>query len=121
MIDSNPYETYADEYEYDSWFNENDLTFSSELDAIRQLMPSFKKGLEIDVGTGLFVQTIGIEKRIEPSAEMRIKAELRSVRVIEAFAESLLFADNSYDLVLMVTVDCFLKDTQSAYHEAHCI
>jgi SAM-dependent methyltransferase len=119
MNDSNPYETYADEYE--SWFNENDLLFSSELDAIRQLMPSFEKGLEIGVGTGLFAQALGIKEGIEPSAAMRKKAELRGVRVIEAFAEALPFADESYDLVLMVTVDCFLKNIHAAYQEAHRI
>ena len=119
MNDSNPYETYADEYE--SWFNENDLLFSSELDAIRQLMPSFEKGLEIGVGTGLFAQALGIKEGVEPSAAMRIKAELRGVRVLDAFAESLPFADGSYDLVLMVTVDCFLNDVQAAYQEAHRI
>jgi len=119
MNDSNPYETYADEYE--SWFKENNLLFSSELDAIRQLMPSFEKGLEIGVGTGLFAQALGINEGIEPSAAMRKKAELRGVRVIEALAEALPFACESFDLVLMVTVDCFLKDIQKAYQEAHRI
>ena len=78
MNDSNPYETYADEYK--SWFKENDLLFTSELDAIRQLIPSFEKGLEIGVGTGLFAQALGIKEGIEPSAAMRKKAELRGVR-----------------------------------------
>lgn len=115
MQQTNPYETYANEYE--SWFQSNDKLFESELDAIGQLMPLFTKGIEIGVGTGLFAQALGINEGVEPTDAMRSKAEARGIRVFNAFAEKLPFADASYDFALMVTVDCFLNDVHQAYRE----
>jgi SAM-dependent methyltransferase len=39
------------------------------------------------------------------------------LKVINAYAEDLPIADASYDVVLTVTLDCFLKDVQQAYRE----
>lgn len=118
-MDKNPYETRADEYE--SWFHENDLLFQSELEAIKQLMPDFRKGIEIGAGTGIFAQALGVREGVEPSAAMRKKSEARGIRVIDASAEKLPIADAVHDLVLMITVDCFLKNVRQAFEEIHRI
>lgn len=120
-MDKNPYETMADEYE--SWFFKNNLLFQSELEAIRQLMPDFRirKGVEIGVGTGIFARALGIREGVEPAAAMRKKSEARGIRVIDASAENMPIADGTYDLVLMVTVDCFLKNVRHAFDEIYRI
>jgi SAM-dependent methyltransferase len=119
MLQENPYEIFADDYE--SWFTENHHLFASEVAAIRKIMPEFEKGIEIGVGTGLFAQALGIHEGVEPSQAMRKKAETRGVHVYEAFAEDLPFADGIFDFALMVTVDCFLNNLGQAYRELHRI
>jgi len=117
MKQDNPYEMFADEYE--AWFSENHHLFMSEVEAIRRLIPEFEKGIEVGVGTGLFAQKLGIKEGIEPSSAMRAKAESRGIVTYNAAVENLPFADSSYDLVLMVTVDCFLQDLGLALREIY--
>lgn len=112
-------EIYVNEYE--SWFQDNRFIFESELDAIRQLMPPFTKGIEIGVGTGLFAHALGISEGVEPAEAMRSKAQARGIRVYDALAENLPFPDATYDFALMVTVDCFLNDVQQSYRELYRI
>ena len=40
--------------DYDAWFKTNDKLFSLELAAIRELLPTGARGIEIGVGTGIF-------------------------------------------------------------------
>lgn len=117
MTQDNPYEMFADEYE--AWFSENHYLFMSEVEAIRRLLPEFEKGIEVGVGTGLFAQKLGIKEGVEPSSAMRAKAESRGIVTYDAAVEKLPFADHSYDLVLMVTVDCFLQDLGLALREIY--
>lgn len=117
MTQDNPYEMFADEYE--AWFSENHHLFMSEVEAIRRLLPEFEKGIEVGVGTGLFAQKLGIKEGVEPSSAMRAKAESRGIVTYDAAVEKLPFADHSYDLVLMVTVDCFLQDLGLALREIY--
>lgn len=119
MQHENPYEIYADQYE--SWFSENQYLFASEVAAIQTLMPSFKKGIEIGVGTGLFAQALGISEGVEPSKAMRLKAVARGIQVFDASVENLPFKNAIYDFALMVTVDCFLKGLDQAYRELNRI
>lgn len=117
MNQDNPYEMFADEYE--SWFTENNHLFMSEAEAIRSLLPEFEKGIEIGVGTGLFANALGIKEGVEPSSAMRAKAAARGITVFNAEVEKLPFDDSTYDLALMVTVDCFLQDLHLAFKEVH--
>ena len=117
MKQDNPYEMFADEYE--AWFSENHHLFMSEVEAIRRLLPEFEKGVEVGVGTGLFAQKLGIKDGIEPSAAMRAKAESRGIFTYDAAVENLPFVDGSYDMVLMVTVDCFLQNLGLAFREIY--
>ncbi|MHB1377026.1 MAG: class I SAM-dependent methyltransferase [Candidatus Humimicrobiaceae bacterium] len=48
---------------------------------------------------------------------MGAKAAKKGIYVINAFAEELPIADESYQFALMVTVDCFLEDISKALKE----
>ena len=87
---------------YDSWFDENPLLLESEAEAIRQVMPKFRNGVEIGVGTGIFASRFGIGTGVDPSPDM---GSWQSA--------------GAYDLALMVTVDCFLTDPEAAFREIH--
>jgi ubiquinone/menaquinone biosynthesis C-methylase UbiE len=61
---------------------------------------------------------LGIEVGVEPAAAMANLARRRGIKVIRAVAEALPFCAESFDLVLMVTVLCFLRDPLAALAEA---
>lgn len=103
---------------YEAWFKENEALFEAELAAIKQILPTSGKGVEIGVGTGLFSAALGIKDGIEPSENMRKKALERGINVRKGLAEKLPISDETYDFALMITVDCFLDDVAEAFKEA---
>ena len=103
--------------EYDSWFIENDKIYQSELNAVESLLDKDKNYIEIGVGTGLFASKLNIKEGIEPAKKMGEVAEKRGVKVINAFAENLPYLDKSVEGLLMVTVDCFIKDISKVFNE----
>lgn len=103
--------------EYENWFIKNDKIFQSEVEAIRQLIPAWKNGIEIGAGTGLFSEKLGLKRGIEPSYNMRQKAIERGLDVIDAVGEEIPLDDKTCDFVLMVTVDCVLKDIFKCFKE----
>lgn len=105
--------------EYDQWFDKHQNVFYSELLAIKRFVPAGQDGVGIGVGTGRFASHLGIQKGIEPALGMAKIARERGVDVIEGVAESLPYADNQFDFVLMVTVDCFVDNIEKAYNEAY--
>lgn len=109
-----------DEYaaDYDAWFDEHHDLFQAELAAVRSLLPTCGKGVEIGVGTGRFADSLGIAIGVEPSPQMAEMARFRGIEVVEGVAEALPFDDGSFDFALMVTLDCFLSDVAKAFHEA---
>ena len=56
--------------EYDAWFVKNDVTYVSELRAIKSLLPEHISRVEIGVGTGRFGVHLGVGFGIDPSHEM---------------------------------------------------
>jgi|LSQX01.2.fsa_nt_gb ubiquinone/menaquinone biosynthesis C-methylase UbiE len=106
---------------YDAWFRQNNLLFATELKAIQKIMPPFNRALEIGVGTGRFAQALGVREGLDPSPAMLAKAQERGIKSIVASAEAIPLPDMRYDLALMVTVDCFLKDLPAALNEIHRI
>jgi SAM-dependent methyltransferase len=104
---------------YDHWFDRHPGLFQSELAAIRMLLPTFQNGVEIGVGTGRFAAALGIRHGLEPLEEYAKIARSRGIGVREGVAEQMPYADASFDLALMVTVDCFLDDVPKAFAEAH--
>ena len=112
-----PFEKHAKEY--DVWFDENELVYLSELEAVRSMLPVDGTGIEIGVGTGRFAAPLGIKLGLEPSKSMASLARQRGIEVVEGEAEALPFEDGSFDFVLMVTVICFLNDVGKALSEAY--
>lgn len=106
---------------YDAWFDINDKLYDSEVAAIKGFADPPENAIEIGVGTGRFASVLGIKKGVDLSDEMAGKARERGIDVLIADAESMPFADSSFRLALMVTVDCFLSDTRAAFREANRI
>jgi len=106
---------------YEAWFVNNKELFQSELKLLKDVIPPFSSGLEIGVGTGIFAEALGISKGVEPSEEMAARAEERGIQVYRGKGEDLAFENNSFDLLVMITVDCFLSDLDKTLREAHRI
>jgi len=119
MPKTEPFEKYTDRYE--DWFERNRYAYQSEINAIREILPDFKNGIEIGIGSGRFAEPLGIKFGIEPSSEMRKIARSKGVKVIYSAAENLPFKDYSFDLALMVTTLCFLDDELKAFMEIYRI
>jgi ubiquinone/menaquinone biosynthesis C-methylase UbiE len=102
---------------YEQWFVDNPLAYVSELRALRELLPTSGKGIEIGVGTGRFAAPLGIRNGIEPSRSMAEVARKRGIEVVHGVAEHLPFADREFDHALMVTTVCFLDDVNMAFQE----
>ena len=111
-----PFEESAQEY--DAWFDRNPLAYESEILALKKFLAPQVRGLEIGVGTGRFAVPLGIQMGVEPAAAMAVMAQRRGIQVCRAVAEALPFRRDSFDLVMMVTVLCFLRDPFLALTEA---
>lgn len=109
------FETHSAQYE--QWFENHEFAYESELAAVRQLVPSAGRGIEIGVGSGRFAAPLGIEAGIEPSEAMRVRAQERGIDVRDAVAEHIPFPDESFDYALMVTTVCFVDDVATSFRE----
>jgi len=107
--------------DYDEWFDRHPGQFQSELAAIRSILPSFQKGVEIGVGTSRFAAALGIRHGLEPLEDFAAIARSRGIGVQSGVAEKMPYPDASFDLALMVTVDCFLDDVPAAFAGAYRI
>jgi len=117
MAKTKPFDNYTNDYE--KWFEENQLLFASELEAIKKVIPENKQGVEIGVGSGLFSSKLGISEGVEPSEAMRNKAISRNINVVDFVAENLPYPDQSKDFALMVTVICFVDSVTETFKEAY--
>lgn len=96
--------------EYDLWFDENKLILQAEINALRPFVPQIGKGLEVGVGTGRFAASLGVEVGIDPAKRPLQIAQVRGIKVCQAFGELLPFEANHFDYALLVTVDPFVPD-----------
>ena len=110
-----PFNLYMPEYE--DWFEKNHFAYISELQAVRKQLPESEKSIEIGVGTGRFAAPLGIKMGMEPSVPMLKIAKQRGIQTVGGVAEELPFADEQFDLALMVTTICFLDDITVAFRE----
>jgi len=117
MYKISPYQNYAKQY--DQWFDENRQVYEAELRAVRSFIPEKLCSLEIGAGTGRFAAPLGIQIGIEPVESMRKIAQQRGVDVLGGRAECLPFKDSSFELVLMVTVICFVNDIYKTFTESY--
>ncbi len=102
---------------YDQWFDDHAQIYQAELNALKRLMPDVENAIEIGVGTGRFAVPLGISMGVEPSVNMARIAEQRGVAVTQAYGEKLPFRDSAFDLVLLVTVLCFVEDVSAVFQE----
>ena len=119
MPKTEPFDQYANEY--DNWFVINKYAFQSELNAIKKTLPENGDAIEVGIGSGIFAAPLGIKEGIDPSEAMREKAKKRGIRVMDAVAENLPYAEKSKDAVLMVTTICFIDDIYKSFQEVHRI
>lgn len=119
MINENPFEIHASEYE--AWFVENKVLFQSELMALKQVVPMDKKGVEIGIGSGIFAEQIGIRFGIDPSGKMLEYARQRNLNVQTGVAENLPYPDESFDFAALITTICFVDSPELVVKEAYRI
>ncbi len=112
-----PFEKFS--AEYDEWFVRNRDVYQAEVDAIKDLIPPGKIGLEVGIGTGRFALPLGIKIGVEPSKRMTEIAKKRGLQVYQAVAEALPFKKESFDFILMVTTICFVDDLFKSFKEAY--
>ena len=117
MPKTEPFEQHVDLY--DAWFDSHQEMYAAELRAIgRFIEPGKGRGLEVGVGSGKFALPLGIKTGIDPAAAMLKKAGATGIKVFCGVAESLPFADQSFDFLLMVTTICFVDDLVQSFREA---
>ena len=117
MPKTEPFDQYANEYE--DWFVINKYVFQSELNAIKKALPENGDNIEVGIGSGIFAEPLGIKEGVDPSEAMREKAKKKGIRVMDAVAEKLPYANQSKDVVLMVTTICFIDDIYKSFQEVH--
>lgn len=111
-----PFETHH--LRYEDWFGKHAAAYVSELLALRPFVPWEGCGIEIGVGSGRFAAPLGIQVGLDPSPAMLVHAAARGIRVVEAAAENLPFADSRFDHALVVTTICFVDSPPTMLAEA---
>ena len=106
---------------YEEWFQNNESTYTAELQAVREHLPPYERGVEVGVGTGRFAGPLGITLGVEPSTQMGTCAKRRGIDVVRGVAEALPFDACQFDVVLMVTTLCFVDNAVAAFQEAYRI
>ncbi len=102
--------------EYDKWFDENKDIYKNELKFIGKVIKRDLESIEIGVGTGRFGVPLGIKYGIEPSMNMAKIAKKNGMNVIIGTAEELPLQNNRFELILLNTVLCFIKDIKTAIY-----
>ncbi len=115
----NPFNNYYKEY--DEWFDKNLDIYKNELEFVGRYIDEESISLEIGAGTGRFGIPLGIKYGIEPSKNMAAIAYNNGMRIIVGRAEDLPVKKNYFELVLLNTVLCFIRDTQKAIENIYTI
>jgi SAM-dependent methyltransferase len=105
--------------DYDAWFDDHNSVYLTQLRILRGAVPDSQRGLEVGVGSGRFAVPLGIKCGIDPSQNLTRMAKRRGVEVALGEVEHLPYRTGSFDVVLMMTVICFLDEIQRAFHEVH--
>lgn len=118
MVKSLPFNEHVDEYE--EWYERYPFVFQSEVEAIRELLPTGDNihGIEVALGTGRFAKELGIKEGVEPAPNMRALALKRGIEVLSGDAAHLPYADMRFDVVLMVFCISYFDDLPEAFREA---
>jgi SAM-dependent methyltransferase len=104
--------------QYERWFEEHAAAYTSELLALRSILPVQGRGLEIGVGTARFAAPLGVAFGVDPALPMLRYAARRGVTVAGGTAEALPFGDGVFDYALVVTTICFVDSPSAMLAEA---
>ncbi|MBN1257595.1 MAG: methyltransferase domain-containing protein [Planctomycetes bacterium] len=116
----NPFEHFAERYDY--WFEvpKNRLLFEAEVAVLKHLMGKDREAwLEVGVGTGRFAEALGIQTGIDPSKSMLHLAQARGIQTHCASGEALPYAEMSFSGILMVVTLCFLSAPKQVFAECN--
>ncbi|ELR71117.1 Methyltransferase [Fulvivirga imtechensis AK7] len=107
--------------EYDEWYDRYPWVFRSEVEILREMIPTGEKlkGIEVGVGTGRFSKALDIKEGVEPSANMRSVALERGLETMDGVAESLPYADHRFDFVLMNFCISYFENLHIPFKEAN--
>lgn len=111
-----PFEEYTGRY--DRWFEAHEAAYQSELDALRQFVPTAGDGVEIGVGSARFAAPLGMQIGVDPSGKMLRYARNRGIEVVKGVAEYLPLKGETFDTALIVTTICFVDDVPQTLREA---
>jgi ubiquinone/menaquinone biosynthesis C-methylase UbiE len=103
---------------YDKWFTRHQWVYRSEIEAVSRLIPQRGLGLEVGVGTGRFATPFAVAVGLDPSRSMASIAKKKGIEVVRGVGESLPFAAETFDFVLLVTTICFVEDPRTTLREA---
>lgn len=103
--------------EYDQWFDRHEPVYQAEVAARRKFIPGEGLSLEVGIGTGWFAVPLGIRFGIDPSRGMLAIARQHGLRVCQAVGEQLPFRNEQFDVVLLVTVICFVDHVPALLRE----
>jgi len=103
--------------EYDRWFDEHGGVYEAQLRILRSALPWSGKGLEVGVGSGRFAGPLGIRYGIDPSRGLLMRAKSRGIDVVLGEGEHLPYHPDTFDVVLMMTVICFLPNPPAVFRE----
>jgi SAM-dependent methyltransferase len=103
--------------EYDQWFDAHEPVYQAELAALRKFIPGKGLSIEVGVGTGRFAVPLGVKLGIDPSRRMLEMARRRGLSVCQAVGERMPFRGGQFDLVLLVSVICFVDDAPTLLRE----
>jgi len=105
---------------YDAWFDEEGKpVFAIEVLAFHEVLPSLPKPwLEVGVGSGRFVQALGIETGVDPSSKLLHMARERGINAFLGRGEQELFDEGSFGTVFLIVTLCFLDSPLEVLKEA---
>ena len=113
-----PFDEYAQQY--DSWYSEEKEILESEVKTIKSFsLEGF--GIDIGVGSGVFVEASKVSIGIDPALNMLKIAKKRNIEVIRGVGEFVPFRDKVFDYAIMTTVLSFLANPFKVLSEIYRI
>jgi ubiquinone/menaquinone biosynthesis C-methylase UbiE len=112
----NIFDCYADDY--DQWFDAHNEIYAAQTEYLRRYITGTDNLLEIGVGSGRFASRLGIRHGLDPSPRLLAMARQRGVETVQGKGEFLPYRAGTFNLVLMMTVICFLDDVARSCNEA---